>query len=250
MAVRATPFGPMSNIQPMTTAIGKPSATSTITRVTDQDGRFSAGSTTEAISITIQPATAYSTSTRITRLRLRPAKKPSPASTSDPPPIIKPPCGKGRRLVVRPFSERYSSHGGRGALRGIQGFPSTPRLGVDSHAIQNLHRRTRLNHRFLLSAALLAFIGTAPAQQQAPPTQQATQQQATQQQARPAQQQLTPQQQAQLAKQNSAMSKAALTVMKMLDGHMNETSKTNTSATHKRLDMRSLFANKDKKTPK
>src|SRR3546814_4441234 len=67
MAVRATPFGPMSNIQPMTTAIGKPSATSTITRVTDQDGRFSAGSTTEAISITIQPATAYSTSTRITR---------------------------------------------------------------------------------------------------------------------------------------------------------------------------------------
>src|SRR3546814_7888162 len=94
----------------MTTAIGKPGATSTITTVTDQDGRFSAGSTTEAISITIQPATAYSTGTRITRLRLRPAKKPSPASTSDPPPIIKPPCGKGRRLVVRPFSERYSSH--------------------------------------------------------------------------------------------------------------------------------------------
>src|SRR3546814_7629927 len=69
-----------------------------------------------------------------------------------------------------------------------------------------------MNHRFLLSAALLAFIGTAAAQQQAPPTQQATQQQATQQQARPAQQQLTPQQQAQLAKQNSDMSKAALQV--------------------------------------
>src|SRR3546814_8230360 len=93
--------------------------------------------------------------------------------------MIKPPCGKGRRLVVRPFSERYSSHGGRGALRGIQGFPATPRLGVDSPDIQNLHRGTRMNHRFLLSAALLAFIGTAAAQQQAPPTQQATQQQAT-----------------------------------------------------------------------
>src|SRR3546814_12462672 len=76
-----------------------------------------------------------------------------------------------------------------------------------------------MNHRFLLSAALLAFIGTAAAQQQAPPTQQATQQQATQQQARPAQQQLTPQQQAQLAKQNSDMSKAALQVMQMVDAN-------------------------------
>src|SRR3546814_6128860 len=56
-------------------------------RVTDQDGRFSAGSTTEATSMTLQPATAYSRSTRLTRLRLRSAKKPSPVSASDPPPM-------------------------------------------------------------------------------------------------------------------------------------------------------------------
>ncbi len=72
-----------------------------------------------------------------------------------------------------------------------------------------------MNHRFLLSAALLAFIGTASAQQQAQPSQPAQQQ--AQQQAQPAQQQLTPQQQAQLAQQNTDMSRAALQVMQMVD---------------------------------
>src|SRR3546814_9037261 len=98
-----------------------------------------------------------------------------------------------------------------------------------------------MNHRFLLSAALLAFIGTAAAQQQAPPTQQATQQQATQQQARPAQQQLTPQQQAQLAKQNSDMSKAALQVMQMVDANQIGQIWDNASPTMKRLVTRDDF---------
>src|SRR3546814_9490102 len=66
-------------------------------------------------------------------------------------------------------------------------------------------------------------------------TQQATQQQATQQQARPAQQQLTPQQQAQLAKQNSDMSKAALQVMQMVDANQIGQIWDNASATMKRL---------------
>src|SRR3546814_17565082 len=83
-----------------------------------------------------------------------------------------------------------------------------------------------MNHRFLLSAALLAFIGTAAAQQQAQPAQQ---------QARPAQQQLTPQQQAQLAKQNSDMSKAALQVMQMVDANQIGQIWDNASATMKRL---------------
>src|SRR3546814_17711619 len=98
-----------------------------------------------------------------------------------------------------------------------------------------------MNHLFLLAAALLAFIGTAAAQQQAPPTQQATQQQATQQQARPAQQQLTPQQQAQLAKQNSDMSKAALQVMQMVDANQIGQIWDNASATMKRLVTRDDF---------
>jgi|SRR5690606_1365020 len=69
-----------------------------------------------------------------------------------------------------------------------------------------------MNHRFLLSAALLAFIGTASAQQQARPSQPAPQQ-------AQAQQTLTPQQQAQLAKQNDDMSRAALQVMQMVDAN-------------------------------
>ena len=56
--VRRRPSGPRSYIQPMMIAIGKPSATSTITSLTDQAGRFSAGSTTEATSMTTQPTTA------------------------------------------------------------------------------------------------------------------------------------------------------------------------------------------------
>src|SRR3546814_12836411 len=75
----------------------------------------------------------------------------------------------------------------------------------------------------------------------APPTQQATQQQATQQQARPAQQQLTPQQQAQLAKQNSDMSKAALQVMQMVDANQIGQIWDNASATMKRLVTRDDF---------
>src|SRR3546814_560903 len=153
---------------------------------------------------------------------------------------VEPPCGKGHG----PSSARSAKDtppAGRWGLRGIQGFPATPRLGVDSPDIQNLHRGTRMNHRFLLSAALLAFIGTAAEQQQAPPTQQATQQQATQQQARPAQQQLTPQQQAQLAKQNSDMSKAALQVMQMVDANQIGQIWDNASATMKRLVTRDDF---------
>lgn len=70
-----------------------------------------------------------------------------------------------------------------------------------------------MNHRFLLSAALLACFGTAAAQQPQPaPRPQAP---AT----RPAQPALTPQQQAQLAKQNSEMSQAALQVMQMVDAN-------------------------------
>jgi uncharacterized protein DUF4019 len=71
----------------------------------------------------------------------------------------------------------------------------------------------RMNHRFLISAALLACIGTAAAQQ--PQTQPIARPQA----ARPAQQTLTPQQQAQLAKQNAEMSQAALQVMQMVDAN-------------------------------
>src|SRR3546814_17203056 len=89
-----------------------------------------------------------------------------------------------------------------------------------------------MNHRFLLSAALLAFIGTAAAQQQAQPAQQ---------QARPAQQQLTPQQQAQLAKQNSDMSKAALQVMQMVDANQIGQIWDNASANIKRLVPRHNF---------
>ena len=92
-----------------------------------------------------------------------------------------------------------------------------------------------MNHRFLLSAALLAFIGTAAAQQQAQPSQ------PSQQQARPAQQQLTPQQQAQLAKQNSDMSKAALQVMQMVDANQIGEIWDNASATMKRLVTRDDF---------
>src|SRR3546814_9019781 len=50
----AKPPGPRSNIQPMITAIGKPSATSTITSLTDQSGRSSGGSTVEATSTMTQ----------------------------------------------------------------------------------------------------------------------------------------------------------------------------------------------------
>jgi hypothetical protein len=75
-----------------------------------------------------------------------------------------------------------------------------------------------MNHRFLLSAALLACIGTASAQQ-AQPSQPAPRPQAQQPAARPAQPQLTPQQQAQLAKQNADMTQAALQVMQMADAN-------------------------------
>lgn len=92
-----------------------------------------------------------------------------------------------------------------------------------------------MNHRFLLSAALLAFIGTAAAQQQAQPSQPA------QQQASPAQQQLTPQQQAQLAKQNNDMSKAALQVMQMVDANQIGEIWDNASATMRRLVTRDEF---------
>jgi hypothetical protein len=74
-----------------------------------------------------------------------------------------------------------------------------------------------MNHRFLLSAALLACIGTASAQQ-AQPSQPASRPQA-QAATRPAQPKLTPQQQAQLAKQNADMTQAALRVMQMVDAN-------------------------------
>src|SRR3546814_17128001 len=44
----AKPPGPRSNIQPMIMAIGKPSATSTITSLTDPSSRARGGSTVEA----------------------------------------------------------------------------------------------------------------------------------------------------------------------------------------------------------
>ena len=72
-----------------------------------------------------------------------------------------------------------------------------------------------MNHRFLLSVALLACIGTASAQQAQPSQPARPQAQA----ARPAQPALTPQQQAQLAKQNNEMSQAALQVMQMVDAN-------------------------------
>jgi len=50
-----------------TIAIGNPSATSRITRVAVQSGKFRPGNTVEATSMTIQPAMAYRTMTRITR---------------------------------------------------------------------------------------------------------------------------------------------------------------------------------------
>src|SRR5690606_9847100 len=96
-----------------------------------------------------------------------------------------------------------------------------------------------MNQRLLLSAALLAFIGTASAQQQqARPSQPAAQQPAAQQQA---QQQLTPQQQAQLAKQNADMSNAALQVMQMVDANRIGEIWDNASATMKRLVTRDDF---------
>ena len=96
-----------------------------------------------------------------------------------------------------------------------------------------------MNHRLLLSAALLAFVGTASAQQpQARPSQPAAQQ------ARPAQQaqqQLTPQQQAQLAKQNADMSRAALQVMQMVDANRIGEVWDSASAIMKRMVTRDEF---------
>ena len=91
-----------------------------------------------------------------------------------------------------------------------------------------------MNHRFLLSAALLAFIGTASAQQQAQPSQAAPQQ-------AQAQQTLTPQQQAQLAKQNTDMSRAAVQVMEMVDANRTGEVWDGASATMKRLVTRDDF---------
>ena len=71
-----------------------------------------------------------------------------------------------------------------------------------------------MNHRFLLSVALLACIGAASAQQAQPAARQ--QAPATQAAQKPT---LTPQQQAQLAKQNAEMSQAALQVMQMVDAN-------------------------------
>ncbi|MGV8932074.1 MAG: DUF4019 domain-containing protein [Luteimonas sp.] len=70
-----------------------------------------------------------------------------------------------------------------------------------------------MNHRFLLSAALLACMGAASAQQPQPAAR--VQAPATQ----PAQTALSPAQQAQLAKQNAEMSQAALQVMQMVDSN-------------------------------
>jgi predicted DNA-binding protein (UPF0251 family) len=92
-----------------------------------------------------------------------------------------------------------------------------------------------MNHRFLLSVALLACIGTASAQQAQPS------QPAQQPAARPAQQALTPQQQAQLAKQNADMSKAALQVMQMVDANQIGQIWDNASATMKRMVTRDDF---------
>jgi hypothetical protein len=98
-----------------------------------------------------------------------------------------------------------------------------------------------MNHRFLLSAALLACIGTASAQQ-AQPSQPAPRPQAQQQPAaRPAQQQLTPQQQAQLAKQNADMTQAALRVMQMVDANRIGEIWDGASPTMKRLVTRDDF---------
>jgi uncharacterized protein DUF4019 len=111
--------------------------------------------------------------------------------------------------------------------------------------IHILHRGTRMNHRFLLSAALLACIGTASAQQAQPsrPAQQPAARPAAAQQpaARPAQQALTPQQQAQLAKQNADMSKAALQVMQMVDANQIGQVYDTASATMKRMVTRDDF---------
>jgi hypothetical protein len=81
-----------------------------------------------------------------------------------------------------------------------------------------------MNHRFLLSVALLACMGTASAQQQ--PPQQQSMREAPRGQIEPpnspgihASDRLTPQQQAQLAKQNTEMSQVALQVMQMVDAN-------------------------------
>jgi hypothetical protein len=92
-----------------------------------------------------------------------------------------------------------------------------------------------MNHRFLLSVALMACIGTASAQQAQPS------QPAQQPAARPAQQTLTPQQQAQLAKQNTDMSKAALQVMQMVDANQIGEIWDNATATMKRMVTRDDF---------
>ncbi len=68
-AVRCTPPGPISNAQASMIAIMNPSTTSAVTSVTVHSGRFRLGNTVEATSMTIQPATAYKTITRITRRR-------------------------------------------------------------------------------------------------------------------------------------------------------------------------------------
>ncbi len=85
--VRVTPCGPMSKAHAIRTAIGKPSATSTITRVGAQSGKFRPGSTVEATSMTIQPAMAYRAMTRNTRRRRNSAKKLAMTDSSTRPDI-------------------------------------------------------------------------------------------------------------------------------------------------------------------
>ena len=68
-AVRLSPSSPTSNAQARTAASGRPSATRTVTSVTDQAGTWRLGRTVEATWITTQPAIAYRNSTRITRRR-------------------------------------------------------------------------------------------------------------------------------------------------------------------------------------
>lgn len=94
-----------------------------------------------------------------------------------------------------------------------------------------------MTHRFLLSAALLACMGTASAQQARPSAQPAQQPAAS----GPAQPTLTAEQRAQMAKQDADMSKAALQVMQMIDANRTGEVWDGASATMKQLIPRAEF---------
>jgi hypothetical protein len=73
--VRWMPVGVASKIQASTIAIGKPTSRNTTMKVTVHSGTRSAGSTTDALSVTPHATAPYAMATLPTRRRLNSAKK-------------------------------------------------------------------------------------------------------------------------------------------------------------------------------